>query len=401
MEYHEKILLLVAGLLIVLAVYLALQPQAPAEGPANATTNSSAAEALLMKGLLFGAGQENYSYSYRDVSDGYRITYSLARNGNGSTLEIRNPLSYKNAYFLPNETILCITYGAESGCASVKGVSDLNNYLNSLEAKFFNDGVIRRNRDDLAYLLYHGYARIEPGTPAASVEGHPCTAVSYTLDFSNMTVDEAGRFGVGLNTPRTFSWRMCIDNSTGYVWERSFNYSAAGAQHSYASTMLSFTPGPAALAPPPENLTGDVVAILLEEKEQQIRLANCYLSRQGDELDRCIASIALEIRRKDLCDYAGGRRDRCLVSLVPVTRDAALCQAIESVSYRDDCFIELAGAYRNSTWCSSLQNASKAEFCMGVASRNQTNGGLDVQKFLEYVENRTAGNSSNRSNGTG
>lgn len=400
MEYHEKILLAVAALLIVLAVYFALQSPVPQAG-GNATANASAAEALLMKGLLFGAGQEGYAYSYRDVSDGYRITYSLARNGNESTMEVRNPLSYKKLYFLSNDTVLCITYGSRSGCASVKGVSDLNNYLNSLEAKFFDDAVIRRNRDDLAYLIYHGYARIEPATSPGTVEGRPCTLVSYALDFSNMTVDEASRFGVGMNTPRAFSWRMCIDNSTGYVWERSFNYTAAGSQHGYTSTMLSFSPGPAAIAPPPENLTGDVVDILLEEKEQQIRLANCYLSKQGDELDRCIASIALDIRMKGLCDYAGGRRDRCLVSLVPVTKDEGLCKAIESVSYRDDCLIELAGAFRNSTWCSSLQNASKTEFCLGVASRNQTGSGIDIQKFLEYVENKTADNSSNRSNGTG
>ncbi len=414
MEYSEKILLLVTGLLVVLAVYLTLTAPV-ATAPENVSTRD--AEALIMKGLLFGTGQSDYAYSYADVSDGYRVEYALAKSGNGSTIEVRNPLSVKKAYFLANDTLLCMDYATASGCASVQGVSDLSNYLNSLRAKFFSDAIIERNRDDLAYLVYHGYARLDPLLADRTVEGQPCMEVSYVLDFSNMSVTEAARFGVGTNTPHVFAWSMCVDNATGYIRERSFNYTAGGMIHSYSSTMLSYTPGAVALPAPPDNLSADIIAMLMDEKQWQIQLANCYTAKQGDDLDKCIASIAADARRKDLCDYAGGRRDRCLVSLVPVTRDTGICALVATPSYRDDCYIELAGAYKNSSWCANVQNASKIGFCMNVslpvtplpqnvtpgpgagnASNSTGNSTVDINKFLNYVEGQGDANATNTSN---
>ncbi len=417
MEYQEKILLLVTALLVVLAIYLTLTAPA-AKPPENASTKD--AEALLMKGLSFGAGEGSYAYAYRELSDGYRTSYVLTKNGNDSLIVVQNPLSNKRIYLLGNDTILCISYGGGESCASVQNEKDLNNYINSLRAKFFSDDVIQRNKDDMSYLVYHGYARLEPALAGMAVENHGCTALSYVLDFSNMSVSEAARFGVGMTTPRTFSWSMCIDNATGYPWEKSFNYTYDGVPHSYVFTLVSYKPGPSAAIVPPENLSDDVMTPLLNEKQQQIRMASCYTTLQGDELDKCLATIALDNRRKDLCEYAGGRRDRCLVSIVPVIRDPAICTAIASQSYRDDCYIELAGAYKNSSWCANVQNTSKTDFCMNVslplAPLNQSvagaappvppangtgNSSADMNKFLNYVEAQGDANATNKSNGTG
>jgi hypothetical protein len=416
MEYQEKILLLVTVLLVALAVYLIRI--APVAMPSE-NVSTADAEALLMKGLSFGAGQENYTYAYRELSDGYRTSYVLTKNGNESMLEVQNPLSSKTAYFLNNDTILCITYGGNESCASVQNEKDLANYLNSLRAKFFSDGIIQRNKDDMSYLIYNGYARLSPGLAPKAVEGKACTSLAYALDFSNMSISEAARFGVGITTPKVFSWEMCVDNATGYAVQKSFNYTYEGIPHSYLFTLVSYVPQPAPIAAP-ENLSGDVITPLLNEKEQQIRMANCYTSKQGDELDKCLATIALDNRRKDLCEYAGGRRDRCLVSIVPVTRDQAICAAIASDSYRDDCYIELAGAYKNSSWCASVRNTSKTDFCMNVslpvtplpqnvtpaqgganASDNTGNSTVDINKFLNYIEGQGDANVTNKSNGTG
>jgi len=426
MEYQEKSLLLVTALLVVLAVYLTVT--APVAKPAeNVSTRD--AESLLMNGLSFGAGQPGYVYAYRELSDGYRTSYVLTRNANESLVEIQNPLSSKKIYFLANDTILCISYGGNESCASVQNEGELSNYLNSLRAKFFNDSTIRRNKEDLRYLISKGHVLLNPVPTSKKVESHQCSEVTYALDFSNMSVGDAGRFGVGSATPKKFDWTMCVDNATGYLWEKAFNYTYNGIPHRYVLTLVSYVPGYAASLSPPENLSGGVINILFNEKEQQIRMANCYAGEQGDERDKCLAAIALDNRRKDLCEYAGGRRDRCLVSIVPLTRDETICTAISSAAYRDDCYIELAGAHKNSSWCAMVQNTSKSDFCMGISNppptpppiplqnasngsmgqqqaNNTTNSTIDINELLDFIDkqgddkNATGNSTGNSSNGS-
>lgn len=403
MEYQEKILLLVAVLLVALAIYLI--GIAPVAAPA-ANASTADAEALLLKGLSFGTGQADYVYAYREVSDGYRTNYVLTKNGNDSLVMVQNPLSTKEIYFLSNDTILCTNYGGNESCASVQNEKGLANYLESLRVKFFDDAIIQNNKDDLSYLIYHGYALLNPTLAGGSVNDHPCTEIAYVLDFGNMSVTEAARFGVSAMTPTVFNWSMCVDNSTGYIWEKSFNYTYGGMLHTFIVDMVSYNSVPPAITAP-ENLSGDAITPLLNEKDQQLKMANCYTTKQGDALDECLATFALSNKRKDLCEFAGGRRDRCLVSIVPVTKDVSICPNIVSQSYKDDCYIELAGAYKNSSWCGYVQNASKTEFCMnvsapaapgqpalpqqnGTASQNgsmaQNSSGVDINNFLNYID---------------
>jgi hypothetical protein len=421
MEYQEKILLLVVVLLVALAVYLTLV--APVAKPvANVSPNVStaAAEDLLLKGLSFGMGQANYVYAYNEVSDGYRTSYVLTKNGNDSLLEVQNPLSTKQVYFLSNDTILCMSYRGNQTCASVQNEQSLANYLKSLRVKFLSDDLIQMNKDDISYLAYHGYAILDPSLRNGSIGGHRCTVVSYLLDFGNMSVDEAATFGVSSTTPKTFNWSVCVDNATGYLRGKSFNYTYGGMLHSYEYDLVSYAPASSPITPP-QDLSGDVMTPLLGEMNLQLQMANCYTTKQGDALDECIATFALNNNNKALCEFAGGRRDRCLVAFVPVTRDVSICPAIESQPYKDDCYIELAGAYKNSSWCNDLQNASETGFCMNVSMPvaptlppaqngtggqngsthgNQTNSSLIAKEFLNFIDTKTGGK-TNATNSSG
>lgn len=390
MEYQEKLLLIVSVLLMVFAIYLAVGGGAPARSAAEA-------KALLIKGLEFGldytGNDVNYLYSYTENSDGYIATYSLAKNGNQSTIEVRNPLSYKKVYFLSNDTVLCIDYQPyDEICSSVQNEQDLENYLESLRVKFLTERIILNNKGDIAYLLDNGFVTLSPEVNEKTVGGHSCSEISYRLDFDNISLADAARFGVGTNTPKIFDFTMCIDNQTGYLYEKGFNYTVEGVGHSYAYTLLSFRPGAAGAIENPENLTADAINTLLREKEQQIQLANCYTNEQGDDRNKCISDIALNLHRRDLCDLAGPRRDRCLVSLVPLTRDESICVTIASQSYRDDCYIELAGAFKNSTYCNLVQNASKTPFCLEVSvprQQNQTDSGSTAGTSTANQSNST------------
>ena len=367
MEYQQTILLIAIAVLVGLALYFTLAVEVT-EPP---VIDTAEVETLLMKGVEFGKGEDNYVYSYSKISDGYKTTYLLTKNENESMVEVQNPLSTKRIYFLSNDTILCIRYPMEETCSSVEGDSKLENYLNSLNAEFLDDSRIEKNRMDINYLLTWGYISLDPEVKNRTIGNKDCAGIEYTLDFSDISLSEAARFGISSTSPRLFMRTMCINNDTGSIYEETLDYTFEGIVHTYKFQLLSFKPDSAGAITPPENLSEGAVDILLQERKQQIKLAECFTAKEGEERERCIATIALELQRKDICEIAGERRDRCLVSIVPLTKDETICTAITDLSYKDDCYIELAGAYKDSAYCSNIQDASKLAFCMEVSTPSE------------------------------
>ena len=160
--------------------------------------------------------------------------------------------------------------------------------------------------------------------------------------------------------------------------------------------------------------SGDAVAVLSDEKQQQIAFAQCFTGKTGAEREKCVSDTALNLHRKDLCDYAGSRRDRCLVSLVPVTKDQTICLSLNDPSFKDDCYVELAGAYKDSSYCAQIADQTKLPECQDAAkpknetAANNTNSTFNPDAFLNYydtlgknaTENAT-GSASNSTNSTG
>jgi len=398
MEYQQKILLLVTGVLVVFALYLALTMTSPGEA------DTKAAEALLMKAMGFGSDAKDYSYVFTEVMDDYKTTYTIARNGNESTVEVENPLSVKKAYFLNNDTILCISYpkGGNNICSTVQGMDDTQLYMKSLKANLLSDAMVSINTGNMKYLIAKGYAKPSPDMTNGSVGGKQCKWLSYVVDMSGLTLDEAARFGISTTSPKVFSWRMCVDDAAGYIYEKNFNYSFQNLQHIYDYKLDSYQPNGAGPITAPENVNEGAVKVLFNEREQQSKLAICYINQRGAERENCIADIALVNRNKAICELAGSTRDRCLVALVPLTKDITICPTIISPSFTDDCYIELGGALKNSTWCGSIQNQSKVGFCMNVSKPKEAGSapGIDIDKFLNYVD-KTNDTTNNTANGTG
>ena len=368
MEYQKNILILVVVLLVALAVYLTVQGMPGTNSDNDSQAQLSEVESLLIKGISFGQSVDNYVYSYTRVSDGYFSTYALIKNGNKSKIEVSTPLSYKEVYFLENDTIMCVDYRSGSVCASVHGNAELKNYLDSLKAEFFNDVRINRNLEDMNYLISNNYVILGPVIEQSMVNGHACNRIRYVLDYNNITVSEAARFGVGTSTPKLFMRSMCIDESNEYRYEETLNYSYEGRVHEYSSQLVEFKSAAEEILPPSELEDASVlISKFHAERTQQAKLAECYTTKEGDALNICISNIALDLHDTDLCEYANGRRDRCLVAIVPLTKNELICPMINDLSYKDDCYIELAGAYKNSTYCDNIQNSSKVEFCMNVS----------------------------------
>jgi len=418
---QKMVLMGFAAALVLIAIYLALSGASKPEAvvPTPNAPDTKAAELILGKGIAFGSGLKDYSYSYSEASDGYKVSYILTKFGNESEARILNPLSTKDIYFMDNETILCIQYGTSQACSSVGARDDMKNYLDSIRADYFNDSNIMKFQSQMAFLLNKGYLTIDPKINDRTVNGRSCKEISYVIDFNNATVSDAAVFGVGASSPKVFRWKMCVDNSSGNVLEKSFSYELNGAPHTYDYSLGELKMGGINMISAPGNLSAssdDAVAILINEKQQQIVLANCFTTMGGDALDKCVADMALQMQRTDLCAYAGARQDRCLVSIVPLKKDEGICALVSDLSYKDDCFIELAGAFKNNTFCQRVLNQSKMGSCTKAATpvaANQTSNQsinahppVTPEELINYIDKANSSTEGptqvgNMTNGTG
>jgi hypothetical protein len=398
MDYQQK-MLLVCGLLVAVALYFAFTSAQPA------VPGSKEGEDLLMRAIAFGKGVPEYAYSYSEISDGYKNTYTLIKYGNDSFVELQNPLSNKKVYFAPENIILCLRYPVNETCGSVSRLSELDNYMSFFRSRFFNDNIIDRDKNNMRYMLDHNFVRLDPQVVPSSSNGRPCSKISYSLNLTNLSLDEAARFGIGSSSPREFDWTMCIDNETGIPYEKEFNYTYNGTLHTYQYKLVSYKGSASPLLAPNITLgeTNGILGKLYKEREQQIKLASCYTDLQGEDRERCIAVIALDIERKDLCELSGARRDRCLVSLVPLLKDASICPGITNQSFKDDCYLELGGALKDNTYCGYISEAAKKETCMGISEpskpkppQNTTNSTseFDPEEFMEYVDKHGQNNTN-------
>ncbi|VVC02730.1 Uncharacterised protein [Candidatus Bilamarchaeum dharawalense] len=386
MEY-QKVVISIIVILAIIAVYLALVTIKPVQPEVNTT----AAEELLLKGVRFGMYESTYQLSYNELADGYRTYYSMEEDGENQSIYVQNPLSTKKAYYFSNETILCIKYPltANESCASVYGNAELKNYMASLSSKFLNDALIERYKNDMSYLISKNYVKLSPDITTKTINGKQCQEISYQIDYSNISLDDAARFGIGSDAPKKFNWKMCIDNQTGWIYSKYFDYKENGTTHTYEYQLVSFKKGEAAIVAPAE-LVDSVISILYQEREQYSKLAKCYTDKQGDDRERCITTMAITLKRKDLCDLTGQRRDTCLIALVPITKDEDICKLIVSQSVKDDCYIELAGAYKNSSYCSQMQNSSKLDQCYAAAKVAQQTPFLPPSDLCDAITNESS-----------
>jgi hypothetical protein len=108
------------------------------------------------------------------------------------------------------------------------------------------------------------------------------------------------------------------------------------------------------------------------------------------------------MKNEELCSLAGSRKDRCLVSLVPVLEDEMLCTKITDAGYKDDCYIELAGAFKDDSYCANVMNTSKSDLCEEAATppppKNESKDDFefDIDSFMDMVD----GSGDNETNST-
>lgn len=378
---NKLVLLLVLGL-VVIAVYLAATAPATNLDVDDNESNSKAVD-LLLKGLSFGKGIANYNYSYLEISNDYELTYKIEVKDDIKSITVQNPISNKTVFFLSNDTILCIDYDV-SVCSTVKNLSELKNYIESLEVKIINDDRIDNDKSSMAYMIANNLAIIDPET----IEKGDCTEVKYLLNFSNISLDQAAKFRISSTSPKIFKWSMCIDNLTGQIKEKSFSYEYQGINNTYQYKLINFNTKIDSIIVP-QNLTTGAIVTLSKEREQSVKIATCFAEKQGKEREKCISDRALVMKEPKICELAGLRRDQCLVSLIPKIEDRSICTLVHNSTFKDDCYIELSGKYKNDSYCININELEKRDFCTEIANRNETKVDKNITDILNCIDNES------------
>jgi hypothetical protein len=362
MEIRHMQIVIVLTIIFLGAVYFFLE-EAGKSGPLP----EDIAKGLYMNAISLGENSTSYTYSYAEYANGYPENYTLKSDGNVSVVEIVNALSKKKVYFTDNDTIMCVDFQKNETCSSVTGDSITSNYVASLKGRLFSNAKITQAREDAEYRLEHELQTFIPSIKTKIFQnGDQCTQIQYIIDYSNATLEEMSRFGIVPGSPSHFETTSCIENKSGEIFESFFNYTFAGSLRTNRFELISsdFNSSPKIIVP--SNLTTGAVDLLLSENNYRMQLVSCYLKTSSAQ-EKCIAMMALQMKNTDLCEHSGSRRDRCLVSLVPITRETGICNKIQSQEFKDDCFIELGGAYKNSTWCDNVIDSTKKQFCLNVS----------------------------------
>jgi hypothetical protein len=378
MEYYQKLMLIILAGVILLGAGALFINSKPQEGQNTTTIQKNQDFELLIKALQYGKNASAYSIEFKENTDGYTTDYQVQRSQNSSLdqVTIRNILSEKRAYFFNSTTVICVNYKEQKACDNVTGNQELKQYENFIRSKLPSREQIERNVADAQFLFDAGYMKI---TKAQTKEN--CREIEYVLDFSNATIDEGARFGIGSSSPKKFEYKICIDENTNQTRSREFNYTLPQDQsfHYFKYSLQNSTMAEPQIQTPQEiGNGGETLRLLYEEKTVQGEITKCLIKKTTQEKESCLNKKAIDMRMPLLCELAIEKRDQCLLSTIPVLALESSCQAIANVSIKEDCYIEMSGATRDQSYCQRINSSEKKTQCMQIyqmetnATQNQT-----------------------------
>ncbi len=372
MNVYEKLFVGIAIVLIIAAVAVTILPAHMPEGEEIDETALEGLE-IINTSVNMGRGLEDYTYSFAEKSNGYSETYMLVKNGDEKYVETDDILSVKKVYFMQNDTVLCVDYMGISRCSSTKNNTDsrLKQYYSYLKSKFLDDVRMANEEIRVDELFEGGYLQIS-SVEDSEINGHACRMVNYVIDYREMSISEAEKYSILPSSPKYFEWQICADDERAYY--KYFTYTYGGNVHEWEFTLYEL--GAETQIQPPEELAAGAYDILVEQMGKKGELTYCLNKETGDSRERCVAKVALDTYNMELCEVAGKRRDRCLVSLMPFLLDESVCDMITDASFRDDCYIEMAGGKKDAGYCGSILNESKTELCMNVSREDYGLGEL-------------------------
>ncbi len=387
MNNYEKAFLGVAIILLLVAVSISLPGEKP-QGNQTADGLEARGKEIIYDTVRFGFNKTDYTYGFSEKVNGYEKQYTLIRNGGAGYVEVHDQIGIKKIYFAGNRTFLCVEYREQASCSETSGTNDsaLKGYYAYLQSLFFSDERIKKEEELFAKVLFENGLITIKNVSEREADGKKCTMVEYSIDYTNMSIADAEKYGFSPNMPKRFDWKLC--HADGIPVYKRVAYAYNGVDYEAEITVREFS-APSEIAMP-ENLSEDAYGLFDSEIEAQQTLSACF-ERSREERESCVSMLAFRLYMPSLCGLAGSQADQCIIRMMPYLKNESWCLLMSDSGYRDDCYIELAGAWKNSTYCDYLANQSKLELCLNASApaapvSNLTEDGMMNESLNESGE---------------
>lgn len=387
MNNYEKAFLGVAIILLLVVVSISLPEEKP-QGNQTADSLEAKGEEIIYDTIRFGFNKTSYTYGFSEMVNGYEKQYTLIKNGSAEYVEVYDQIGIKKIYFAGNRTFLCVEYRGSASCSETTDINDsaLKSYYTSIQSLFFSDERIKKEEELFAKVLFPNRLITIKNVSEEEVDGKKCVIVEYSIDYTNMSVTDAARYGFSLNMPKHFDWKLCY--ADGIPIYKRVVYAYEGVDYEAKITIREFA-GPSEITIP-ENLSEDAYGLFNSEIEAQQTLSACF-EKSREEKDKCVSLLAFRLYMPSLCELAGSQTDQCIIRMMPYLKNESWCLQMNYSGYRDDCYIELAGAWKNRTYCDYLVNQSKLELCLNATApaapvSNLTEDGMMNESLNESGE---------------
>ena len=334
---------------------------------------------LLLASFDKGAALTDYSLKYSTNDNGVQSNYSIVKNGSDSWVGIQGAFGKMNGFFgKDNATdIVCLEYGGEVKCARTGNQSNMLEIAASLKILRPTSLAYLNQKDDTRKLIASGAIKLGPGMAKEKIGNFDTQKITYTLDYSNLTVQQMVSLGVSPNDEnllavtdqRVTFW---IDDSTGLMVKSHASYNNRGTPGFYDTEYSEAVPKGTAIPEKPGNIivTAAFVDFYSKSTNDYAERSAC-LAKKGTEQDTCLKSIAANKGDWETCKLIKTpfEYESCGLIVAQETANDAICSKLTLLA--DDCYITVAGETGNFELCKSVKNASLSQNCIDAASAGQ------------------------------
>jgi len=359
---HKEVVVFI-GAIIILAGLIYYLGNPPQPEPEISVEEYSASLYLKAIERPMNYTDSDYHYSYEELVDGYRTTTTLTKKGDLKLVSGTSPVAKREVYFIGNETIFCVEFKGERKCSNAYNVSILEEYSGYVEGLFFNKENINKTLNDRKHMINKSVYKFSNETQTKIVNGHNCTLINYTVDYSVLTIIEARNLGV--NSAVYFYASYCIDPETGETYEKYFNMPLGRAEE-ITFTLLDSRWGDAPEIVPPDKMDdiNDTLDIFAEEVVLDSELMTCY-QKPENEFSICINELAVDYSMPSLCTALDSEKhDTCVMNVAMFRGDETLCPTLKSEEKRDDCYFEIGARKQSPSICENIVDEKKKTDCL-------------------------------------
>ncbi|MFA6328003.1 MAG: hypothetical protein WCY41_01010 [Candidatus Micrarchaeia archaeon] len=351
----------------------------PPAGNSTTTLPLATPEArLLLASFDKGAALTDYSLKYSANDNGAETNYSIIRNGSDSWVSVQGTFGKMYGFFGKDNTTdtVCLEYGGAAKCALTGNKSGMADIAASLKILRPTALAYLNQKDDTRKLIAAGAIKLDSGMQSEKVGAFDTKKIAYTLDYSNLTVQQMVSLGVSPSDESLLSVTdqkitFWIDDATGLMVKSHASYNTLGVPGSYdteySEISLSGSPMPAK----PSIVGSDAfVKFYSDSTTDYAERAACF-AKNGSEQDTCLKSIAVNQGKWETCSLIRNQSEyeSCSVIVAQETNNHVICSKLTTLA--DDCYIAIAGETGNFEMCRNVKNTSLSASCTEAATAGQ------------------------------